>query len=129
MGRELCCKPPRGVRGGFEKTMFGWREVFSGCHSNIYHKTSRPLCKSSTVNIHGVHDGIIMAQRWGKKSVGRCRTVVEIRSSSGVWCDWKMIFLEGGLDSVPLRGRMTPRRGGKFITGHTPLSDASRGSF
>lgn len=49
----LCCRQPRSVQRGCEETMFGRREAFSGCHSNIYHKTSRPLCESSVVNIHG----------------------------------------------------------------------------
>lgn len=92
MGLELlCCRQPRSIQRGFEKTMFGRREVFSGCHSNIYHKTPRPLCEGLVLHIHGVHNGVIMAQRRAKKTrrvTGSCRSVEEIEKTIGVWYDW-----------------------------------------
>lgn len=76
MGLELlCCRQPRSVQRGFEQTMFGRREVFSGCHSNIYHKTS--LSESSVLHIHGVHNGVIMAQRRAKKTRRLSQAVVD----------------------------------------------------
>lgn len=58
--------------------------MFSGCHSNIYHKTSRPLCESSVVNIHGVHDGMIMAQRRGRETNVELRRRCRGATVSGV---------------------------------------------
>lgn len=68
--------------------MFGRREVFSGCHSNLYHQTSRPPCEGSVLHAHGVHNGGVAAQRRAKQTGERqlrgCRSVVEIERSAGV---------------------------------------------
>lgn len=62
-------------KGDLNRQFF--REVFSGCHSNIYHKTSRSSCESSVVHIHGVHNGVIMAQRRAKKTRRLSHLVVD----------------------------------------------------
>lgn len=126
--------------------MFGRREVFSGCHSNIYHKTSRSLSESSVLHIHGVHNGVIMAQRRAKKTRRVSQAVVDqwwiergatVSGTTGKWLSWwwgwlfwknrqfpsihPSIHRAAGFCPTPHpeKGRMTPWRGGPFITGHT----------